>query len=311
MSLRIQNNVEAFNAHRNLRRRPAKIAKSMERLSLGLPHQPRGRRRRRPRPSPSACAPRSAASPRRSATSRTASRSCRRLRATSTRSTRCCSASASWPSSTRTARCSTSDQAGDPDRGQPARVRDRAHRHAPPSSTASRCWTTPRTVTFQVGANDGETITVAHDLARRARSARASTSLADGTTRHQRDRRGDRRVSRGRATFGAVQNRLEHSLAATRRLPGEPGRRREPHPRRGHGGGDGRLHQVPDPAAGRHRRCSRRPTRPRRASCRSSASSTAPSSQHPQGTVECGRPFGAARSPFKAPPRAPIRLPGR
>ena len=35
MSLRIQNNVEAFNAHRNLIRPRSKLAKSMERLSRG------------------------------------------------------------------------------------------------------------------------------------------------------------------------------------------------------------------------------------------------------------------------------------
>ena len=35
-------------------------------------------------------------------------------------------------------------------------------------------------------------------------------------------------------------------------LPGEPDRVREPHPRRGHGLGDGQLHQAADPAAGRH-----------------------------------------------------------
>ena len=60
-------------------------------------------------------------------------------------------------------------------------------------------------------------------------------------------------VSAARAGFGAVQNRLEHTLADTGHLPGEPDRRREPHPRRGHGRGDGRPDQEPDPAAGRHR----------------------------------------------------------
>src|SRR3954465_14219422 len=35
MSLRIQNNVEAFNAHRNLSMVSAKVSKSMERLSSG------------------------------------------------------------------------------------------------------------------------------------------------------------------------------------------------------------------------------------------------------------------------------------
>ncbi|MEA2427529.1 MAG: hypothetical protein QOF37_1157, partial [Thermoleophilaceae bacterium] len=35
MSLRIQNNVEAFNAHRNLQMTESGVAKSMERLSSG------------------------------------------------------------------------------------------------------------------------------------------------------------------------------------------------------------------------------------------------------------------------------------
>ena len=41
MSLRIQNNVEAFNAHRNLAARVGQLSKSMERLSSRLPDQPR------------------------------------------------------------------------------------------------------------------------------------------------------------------------------------------------------------------------------------------------------------------------------
>ena len=40
MGLRIQNNVEAFNAHRQLTGTAAKAASSMEKLSSRLPHQP-------------------------------------------------------------------------------------------------------------------------------------------------------------------------------------------------------------------------------------------------------------------------------
>ena len=49
MGLRIQNNVEAFNAHRQLTGTAAKAAKAMEKLVFRLPRQPCRRRRRRPR----------------------------------------------------------------------------------------------------------------------------------------------------------------------------------------------------------------------------------------------------------------------
>ena len=94
MGLRIQNNVEAFNAHRQLTGTAAKAAKAMEKLSSGyrinraaddaaglaISEKMRGR---------------SVVSPRPSATRRTPSRSCRPLRVPSTRCTPCCSVSAS------------------------------------------------------------------------------------------------------------------------------------------------------------------------------------------------------------------------
>ena len=49
MGLRINTNVEAFNAHRNLVDDASKLSKSMEKLSSRLPHQPRCRRRSRSR----------------------------------------------------------------------------------------------------------------------------------------------------------------------------------------------------------------------------------------------------------------------
>ena len=81
MGLRIQNNIEAFNTHRQLTATATQASKSMEKLSsgyrinraaddaAGLAHLARR------------CAARSAASPRRSATPRTASRSSRRRKA--------------------------------------------------------------------------------------------------------------------------------------------------------------------------------------------------------------------------------------
>ena len=48
MSLRVNTNVEAFNAHRNLSATSMALSKSMEKLSSRPAHQPRGGRRRRP-----------------------------------------------------------------------------------------------------------------------------------------------------------------------------------------------------------------------------------------------------------------------
>ena len=105
-------------------------------------------------------------------------------------------------------------------------------------------------VTFQVGANDGES----------SPSPPISLGATVGSTSRARRPRPRHReidtaidtVSHSARTFGAVQNRLEYTLAERGDLPGEPDRLREPHPRRGHGRRDGRLHQAPDPAAGRH-----------------------------------------------------------
>ena len=64
-----------------------------------------------------------------------------------------------------------------------------------------------------------------------------------------------------------------------RDLPGEPGRVREPDPRRGHGQRDGQLHEAPDPAAGRHEHAR--------------AGQPGPA----------GRPFAPALRPYITPPR--------
>ena len=61
------------------------------------------------------------------------------------------------------------------------------------------------TISFQVGANDGETITVTTiDLATAVGALDASSALADIDNAIN-------AVSDARATFGAVQNRLEHT----------------------------------------------------------------------------------------------------
>ena len=81
MSLRIQNNIEAFNAHRQLVNTSSKLSKSMERLSSGYRINRAADDAAGLAISREACAVRSAASPRPSATPRTPSRWCRRPRA--------------------------------------------------------------------------------------------------------------------------------------------------------------------------------------------------------------------------------------
>ena len=102
---------------------------------------------------------------------------------------------------------------------------DQGHRRARPSSTASRCSTARPRFTFQVGANDGETIaTTAPTSAAHRPPARRPDELAGVRRRHATalSRAARRRsttidnaiknVSTARADFGAVQNRLEHRL---------------------------------------------------------------------------------------------------
>jgi len=66
-------------------------------------------------------------------------------------------------------------------------------------------------VTFQVGANDGEVITVAM-ISVGSTVGTAAFSLASSTVLADVDSAIDK-VSAARSTFGAVQNRLEHSLS--------------------------------------------------------------------------------------------------
>ena len=111
------------------------------------------------------------------------------------------------------------------------------------------------TVTFQVGADDSQTITVAGahlfgagsgysvDSAIFTAFSTATIAAIDSAIQN---------VATARATFGAVQNRHRAHAQQPRHLRGEPHGVREPDPRRRHGGGDGALHEVPDPPAGRH-----------------------------------------------------------
>ena len=105
------------------------------------------------------------------------------------------------------------------------------------------------TVSFQVGANDDDQITV-------------TTESLGSTGRLDRRRRSTGAISAIDAAIGNVSTLAQHVRRGPepprahpqqpRDVPGEPDRVREPDPRRGHGQRDGRVHQGPDPAAGRH-----------------------------------------------------------
>ena len=144
--------------------------------------------------------------------------------------------------------------------------RGQEHRRPTRSSTATPLFGTA-TFTFQVGANDSETISTS--------SAQLSGTIAAGglsglTEHHRRGRRLDG-AERGRQPghAGHARRRDQERVEGPRRLrrgpepsraspeqpghlPGEPDRLRVAHPRRGHGGRDDEVHEAEHPAAGRH-----------------------------------------------------------
>ena len=203
------------------------------------------------------------------ATSRTASRWCRRRRATSTRSTRCCSASASWPCSTRTARSAT--DASPPIQSEVNQLASEidAHRQLREVQRHHAAERGAARVTFQVGANDGESIAVSTDLASARTVGDVQRVAADATALSAIDA-AITAVSTARAAFGAVQNRLEHTHGRHGGLPGEPDLGRVAASAtwtwRTRWSSSPRTRSSSRPAP----RCWPRPTRPRRASCASS-----------------------------------------
>src|ERR1700742_2569016 len=160
MSLRIQNNVEAFNAHRNLVGSSHNLAKSMERLASGF-------RINRAADDAAGLAIRE------------------RLRA-QTRGL------------------------GQAERNQRASEIERIG----PSSEFNgiKLLNAAATVTFQVGANDGEQFVVSTISLGSAVGATALALTAAGTTDITEIDAAINAVSTQRAEFGAVQNRLEHTL---------------------------------------------------------------------------------------------------
>ena len=107
---------------------------------------------------------------------------------------------------------------------------------------------------FQVGANNGESLSINFSGVSSTSLSTSGISLVTGaaaaiTTLDS----AIGTVSTTRATLGAYQNRFEHTINNLNRRGGEPVRVREPDPRHGHGGRDALLHPLADPQPGRHR----------------------------------------------------------
>jgi flagellin len=205
MSLRINTNVEAFNAHRNLEHTSGKLAKSMERLSSGLrinraaddaaglaiSEKLRGQigglnqARRNVQDGISLV--------------QTAEGSLTEVHSMLQRTREL---AVQYANGT----LSTSDQ--DAIRSEVTQLTDEIRRIGDTAQFNNiRLLDAVATITFQVGANDRETIAV--DTVRLTDAVRAVT-LGTATTLSEIDRSIEA-VSAARATFGAVQNRLEHT----------------------------------------------------------------------------------------------------
>ena len=216
------NNIEAFNAHRQLSHDRA--TRSRSRWSASPPAsastappttQPASRSRR-------SCAPRSrglAQAQRNAQDARLAGAD--RGRRARTRCTRCSTASASSPCSTRTARSRPPTRPRSRPRSTSSAPRSRG---SAPTAKFNGITLLPhaRPITFQVGAerrpDDHRSPRSPCGASARHRSTRRSSPPSRPTSPRSTPR--SRPSPRTRATFGAVQNRLEHTLnnlAPTRR----------------------------------------------------------------------------------------------
>ena len=215
MSLRINTNVEAFNAHRNSSRTQLELVEVDGEAVERPAHQPRRRRRRRPgdlgghaRPDPRHRAGQPQRPGRHLAGADGGRRAERDARDPAARPR------AGRPVDNGT--LSQGDRGRDHGRGRAADGRARPDPRPRRRSTASPCSAATPTITFQVGANS----------ARRSRCRRPTCSAAPASaidlgdlpvsapsTRHR--RRSTRRspsVADARAELGAIQNRLEHTV---------------------------------------------------------------------------------------------------
>ena len=147
------------------------------------------------------------------------------------------------------------------------------------------------TVAFQIGTADGDQITAAMVSLGNSIGTLYSqllTGTAGSLDLGQIDG-AINAVSAQRATLGGDPEPPRAQPPGRRRLPGEPGRRREPDPRRRHGGGDGPVHEVLDPRAGRPGDA--RPGQPGPVAG-SVAAPVAPELRIRSSSQRCGRPSG-------------------
>ena len=208
MSLRVNTNVEAFNAHRNLEGTQMQLSKSMEKLSSRPAHQPRGRRRRRPgdlgedaRPDP-----RHRPGQRNALDGislvQTAEGALNEMHSILQRvrelSVQCANGT-----------LSTSDQVAIDSRGRPADRRARPHPRQHHSSTASPCSPAAFTLPGRRGLRRRQPDRL------RPTTRSASASFGSAIERRRRSPPIDTAITSrvdSRSTLGAVQNRLEHAV---------------------------------------------------------------------------------------------------
>jgi len=186
----------------------------MERLSSGLPDQPGRRRCRRPRHLREDARARSAASPRRSATSRTASRWCRTAEGTLKRSPlHAASASASWPSSFKNGTLSAGKLLGDPERGSTSLASEIERLGASAEFNGIKLLSTNR----HDHLPGGRQRTASRSASRRSRSAPWSTSVVYQLTATRHDgHHGDRQTRSTPSRRSAPSSALSRTASSTR-----------------------------------------------------------------------------------------------
>ena len=204
---------------------------------------------------------------------------------------------------------------------------DDKHRRSPPRSTRSPRRSRASSDRHQVQRQSLLRHHRLHVPGRRQRRARRSrprrpASAADDRQRRpvaDRDHRQRRRAPRPRSPR-ATWHRCRRSTTRSRTsprvrgnlrrgpepprapsgepgdLPGEPDGVRVAYPRRGHGGGDDEVHEARTSCSRPARACSRRPTRPRRASSRCSAKHPAHRAEFRPGPRKGAGPFSLVKS---------------
>ena len=267
MSLRVNTNVEAFDAHRNLEQTQYALAKSMQKLSSGLrinsaaddaaglaisEKMTRADQRHRP-----GAAQRDG---------RHLARPDRRRRAT-TRCTRSCSASASCRCRPRTARCRRSDTAAiDQEVGQLTAELSRISANTQFNGLNILSGTLHAAGRRGPGLGQPDLVQPERDQLLRHRQRRERDR--DLRHRHRHHERLERPLHPRRDPEPARGHRRQ-----PRRLPGEHLRRAEPHPRRRRRRGDGQLHASCRSSRSPAPRCSPRRTPHRRTFSRCSRGS--------------------------------------